>query len=189
MKIKFIKKTKPVIYILSIFSSISIVITTLIGNILGQKIVLEFEDNKPKLELEYTDDIFIKNSDQLTKALNYKTVTKADVIKVINENDKISDFYKKHIIIFLEYMNEKYPNTDMRIFYENMKTLEIEIINNENTKTISASYSTVNNKITIDEEKALTWLSNGAQPTDTVKNILSHAGIMAKFAESKKKSK
>ena len=44
-------------------------------------------------------------------------------------------------------------------------------------------------KITVDEEKALKWLSNGAQPTDTVKNILSHAGVMAKYAESKKKTK
>ncbi len=42
---------------------------------------------------------------------------------------------------------------------------------------------------TIDEEKALSWLKNGAQPTDTVKNILSRAGIMAKYAESKKKTK
>lgn len=44
-------------------------------------------------------------------------------------------------------------------------------------------------QVIIDEEKALTWLNNGAQPTDTVKNILSHAGIMAKYAESKKKNK
>ncbi len=44
-------------------------------------------------------------------------------------------------------------------------------------------------KINIDEEKALKWLNNGAQPTDTVKNILSRAGVMKKFADSKKKSK
>lgn len=44
-------------------------------------------------------------------------------------------------------------------------------------------------KITIDEEKALNWLNNGAQPTDTVKNILSRAGIMTKYAETKKKNK
>ncbi len=42
-------------------------------------------------------------------------------------------------------------------------------------------------KVTIDEEKALTWLQNGAEPTDTVRNILSKAGIMAKYAASKKK--
>ena len=44
-------------------------------------------------------------------------------------------------------------------------------------------------KITLDEEKVLSWLRNGAQPTDTVKNILSHAGMMAKYAESKKENK
>ena len=42
-------------------------------------------------------------------------------------------------------------------------------------------------EVNIDEEKALYWLGNGAQPTDTVRNLLSHAGIMKKFAESKKK--
>lgn len=44
-------------------------------------------------------------------------------------------------------------------------------------------------KVTIDEEKALNWLKNGAEPTDTVRNILSHAGVMTKYAESKKKNK
>ncbi len=42
------------------------------------------------------------------------------------------------------------------------------------------------NNVTIDEEKALMWLNNGAEPTDTVKNILSNAGIWAKFKATKK---
>lgn len=37
----------------------------------------------------------------------------------------------------------------------------------------------------INEEVAMKWLKNGATPTDTVKNILSKAGIMAKFAKEK----
>ena len=41
-------------------------------------------------------------------------------------------------------------------------------------------------EIVIDEEKALKWLNDGAQPTDTVRALLSEKGIMAKFAESKK---
>ncbi len=41
--------------------------------------------------------------------------------------------------------------------------------------------------VTIDEEKALKWLNNGAQPTDTVKSILSKKGIMAKYAAQKNK--
>lgn len=44
-------------------------------------------------------------------------------------------------------------------------------------------------EIKIDEERALYWLSNGAQPTETVKNILSKQGVMKKFAESKKAGK
>ena len=31
----------------------------------------------------------------------------------------------------------------------------------------------------------MTWLSNGAQPSDTARNLLSNAGILAKFAEMK----
>lgn len=38
----------------------------------------------------------------------------------------------------------------------------------------------------IDEEKALKWLSEGAQATDTVKNLLSKSGIIAKFANNAK---
>lgn len=52
------------------------------------------------------------------------------------------------------------------------------------------TYSTLeDNKANINEELALKWLKNGATPTDTVKNILSEAGIMKKFHESKKSSK
>lgn len=38
----------------------------------------------------------------------------------------------------------------------------------------------------IDEEKALKWLKNGAQPSDTVRALLQKAGILAKYAELKK---
>ena len=39
--------------------------------------------------------------------------------------------------------------------------------------------------VTVNEEVALKWLNNGAQPSDTVRNILSKEGIMKKFHESK----
>ncbi len=41
--------------------------------------------------------------------------------------------------------------------------------------------------VTIDEEKALEWMQKGAQPTDTVRSLMSQKGIMAKFAEMKAK--
>lgn len=40
--------------------------------------------------------------------------------------------------------------------------------------------------VKLDEEKILSWLGQGAQPTDTVRTILKKNGIMAKFAEAKK---
>ena len=42
-------------------------------------------------------------------------------------------------------------------------------------------------EVNVDEEKALSWLSKGAQPTDTVRNLLSKSGVIKKFAESKTK--
>jgi small subunit ribosomal protein S16 len=39
--------------------------------------------------------------------------------------------------------------------------------------------------VKIDEEKAMKWMGNGAQPTDTVKSLFSKQGIMKKFAEAK----
>ena len=42
-------------------------------------------------------------------------------------------------------------------------------------------------EIKINEEVALKWLSTGAIPTDTVRNLLSKEGIMKKFHESKTK--
>ncbi len=33
-------------------------------------------------------------------------------------------------------------------------------------------------EIKVDSERALTWIKNGAQPTDTVKNLLKRAGVI-----------
>ncbi|MBQ9365665.1 MAG: 30S ribosomal protein S16 [Schwartzia sp.] len=43
--------------------------------------------------------------------------------------------------------------------------------------------------VNIDEEKALDWLKKGAKPTDTVRSLLSHKGIMAKFDAEKRAKK
>lgn len=39
--------------------------------------------------------------------------------------------------------------------------------------------------VTIDEELAVKWIKNGAQPSDTVRNILSKQGIMKRLHEEK----
>ena len=40
-------------------------------------------------------------------------------------------------------------------------------------------------KVTLDKELAKKWLSNGAQPTDTVRSIVSHEGVLKEMHEAK----
>lgn len=40
--------------------------------------------------------------------------------------------------------------------------------------------------VNIDEEKVISWIKNGAQPTDTVRSLLSKQGIMKKIHEERK---
>lgn len=39
--------------------------------------------------------------------------------------------------------------------------------------------------VTLDEELAIKWLNNGAQPSDTVRNILSKEGLLKRLHEEK----
>ena len=47
------------------------------------------------------------------------------------------------------------------------------------------TYNPIADETKINESVALKWLKNGAQPSDTVRSLLSKAGIMKKFAEEK----
>lgn len=42
-------------------------------------------------------------------------------------------------------------------------------------------------QVVLKEEEILKYLSSGVQPTETVKSILTKAGVWAKFQETKKK--
>ncbi len=42
-------------------------------------------------------------------------------------------------------------------------------------------------EIKIDNELAKKWISNGAQPTDTVRNLLKQAGVLKEIHEAKMK--
>lgn len=54
----------------------------------------------------------------------------------------------------------------------------IEIVGTYDPKTNPAT-------VTLKEVEIMKWLNDGAQPTDTVRSILSKAGIMKKYAENK----
>lgn len=52
---------------------------------------------------------------------------------------------------------------------------------------VVGTYNPVMNpaEVKIDEELAIKWLQNGAQPTDTVRSLLKQTGVLKKFHESK----
>lgn len=54
----------------------------------------------------------------------------------------------------------------------------IEIVGTYNPTTEPAT-------LNINEELAMKWLNNGAQPSDTVRNLFSKQGIMKKFHDTK----
>ena len=54
----------------------------------------------------------------------------------------------------------------------------IETIGTYNPTTNPASVS-------VDEELAMKWLKNGAQPSDTVRNLLSKQGVMKRLHDEK----
>lgn len=45
------------------------------------------------------------------------------------------------------------------------------------------------NQVEVKEERALHWLHNGAQPTETVRSILRKQGILQKFHEAKQEAR
>ncbi len=51
------------------------------------------------------------------------------------------------------------------------------------------TYNPALDDVKVNEEVALKWLKQGALPTDTVRNLFSKKGVMAKFANSKKDNK
>ncbi len=49
------------------------------------------------------------------------------------------------------------------------------------------TYNPLTGEKKVNNEIALKWLSNGARPSDTVRNILSEAGVMKTYHDSKGK--
>ncbi|WP_368486779.1 30S ribosomal protein S16 [Spiroplasma sp. DGKH1] len=51
------------------------------------------------------------------------------------------------------------------------------------------TYNPINGEVNIDNEIAYKWLQTGAQPTDTVRDILSKEGLMTRLHNDKQTAK
>ena len=150
---KVIFKEAVRIYTASIALELAILIggSTIAGIPFSRQFKLIQEDTgKLKIVSENIDGTLITNTNQLDEVLGYNFVSKDEVINAIVSNEKIDDYYKNHAINLVNFMSNKYPNTDMRIFYDNVKDLSINVVDNSRmSKHVSGIYDSFNNKISI----------------------------------------
>ena len=103
--------------------------------------------------------ISIKDTNELEQYLGHLDVTKEMVLKAINENAKLPAKYKKIATNLLNAITENYSNFDLRIFYENIKSMEVFEYTQEqfkqvylNAKKAGAVYDSQLNRITTIDE-------------------------------------
>ncbi len=104
---------------------------------------------------EYTI-VNIKNSEDLTEVLGYDSISTENVHEVIDSNTNLNEQFKTCAHTLVQKLEKMYSSFDFRIFYENMKTLNIVSISNEELKAkyghIAACYDSVTNTIYYQEE-------------------------------------
>lgn len=64
--------------------------------------------------------------EEIARILGEQNVTKEMVIEAINNNDNLNDKYKTIAINLLNAITDKYPNFNLIVFYENIKTMKVE---------------------------------------------------------------
>ena len=118
----------------------------------------------------------IPNSLENKKGEGTNRLLKRDGKLVTNANDILEYFNIKQIkqISIDEIEKQVDVKPEYKKIYKVIQKGEIHI-------------NQISKETKINEEVALKWLNQGAIPTDTVRNLLSKAGIMKKFADSKKK--
>ena len=87
------------------------------------------ESQKPNLTIDtertFGNYHYVYDMSYLDHVLNYKSVTINDLYTVIDGNSKISPKYKELLKTFCKDVTKKYPNIELRVLYENLKTLEV----------------------------------------------------------------
>lgn len=104
-----------------IISSTSCTFKNYIPKLSDKELLLE-EENRFASEKELIE---IKDLSQLDEILGYKNVSIEKIHTAIDNNINIEYSYKRKIHIFLNNLTIKYPNLDLRIFYENIKTIKM----------------------------------------------------------------
>lgn len=87
-----------------------------------------------------TNNLYIYDMEYLDMALDYKDVTLEQINEVINNNSLITPQFKKLLGEFCQSVEKKYPTADLRVMYENLKSLEVVECTKEELVTHSLSF-------------------------------------------------
>lgn len=117
-------------------------------------------DNKLELsnnQASTKEIIDITDVSMLDEILGYKSVSLEEVHQAIDNNQTISFRFKTKIHLFINILTRLHPTIDLRIFYENIKTLEFVIVDDNyfidlKCKYITGQYNSKTNKILIHED-------------------------------------
>ena len=113
------------------------------------------ENDHYKVIFGYVNGTVINNTNELDEILGYDSVSKEEIIEAINTNNKISTYYKTYAINLINYVTNKYPKTDSRIFYENVKDGLVRVVSKSAmSEYVAGTYNAYDNVISLREDYA-----------------------------------
>lgn len=101
-----------------------------------------------------------KDTSDLDEVLGYTSVTKEEIMDAINNNPNLSEYYKILARNLVNKYLEVVPNADLRIFYENIKTLKIVEVPDDSAQEVlgtfvAGNYNSYDNQINLKENATL----------------------------------
>lgn len=185
---KFTFKEKVRVAKGSIISLLTVItILNSIPNAYASNINVEVKEDSVVISEEVEQKVIsITDTKELEIYLGHLDVTKEMVTEAINENDNLPAKYKKIAMNLLNAITENYPNFDLRIFYENIKTMEITEYTIEEfrqafpeTPGAVAQYDSSTNKITTIDEVPIELLYHEMfHATHTLYREINNAVVM-----------
>lgn len=120
--------------------------------------------------------ITVYDTDCLTYFLGYENPDVQTIIDYINSSKKFDTSMKEFLIEYVSTLCNYYPDLELRIFYENLKTLKIRSFTNEEEllieNSVSAFYNVKENEIALREGINLT---EGTRDIMALRHELGHA--------------
>ena len=148
--------------VLDLTKFISVVLAGVIGFNSFVSFELRKNNDKDVLEVKptYINNCF-DDAKTLDSYLGIDNVSEEDLIEVINNNPNLDDMYKEKAIMLAQHIKKEHPNTDNRIFYDNMKSIEVyDLENNDENKNIAGLYNSYLNIIKVKKQNILKESSN-----------------------------